>query len=137
MEYLSAKHIIKLNAMQIEIFSSGEMVGVKDNGALEASVSQPQQEIFGKELYPTIAEKGAILVINLVKKHPFHNANKRTAFMALDIFMNLNNCPTLFEQEEMVDFVVRIATHEVADFEELKAWATKEIKDHRVYKTDI
>lgn len=132
MEYLSAKHIIKLNAMQIEIFSSGEMVGVKDNGALEASVSQPQQEIFGKELYPTIAEKGAILVINLVKKHPFHNANKRTAFMALDIFMELNGSPIHFDTDEVVDSVVKIATYDARDFEGLKNWVTQEIQKHLI-----
>lgn len=130
MEYLSVEDLIKLNATQIEMFSPGEMVGVKDSSALDAAANQPKQIVFGEELYPSIEEKGAILIINLIKKHPFHNANKRTGFFALDIFMGLNDSPILFEIDEMVEFSVRIATHDARDFDALKEWVTIEIKNH-------
>nr|WP_308302320.1 type II toxin-antitoxin system death-on-curing family toxin [Enterococcus faecium] len=34
--------------------------------------------------------KSAVLLINLIKKHPFHNANKHTAFLAVYVFLKLN-----------------------------------------------
>ncbi len=37
-----------------------------------------------------IVSKAAVLLINLIKKHPFHNANKRTAFLAAYVFFKLN-----------------------------------------------
>ncbi|MFR3687205.1 MAG: type II toxin-antitoxin system death-on-curing family toxin [Enterococcus sp.] len=88
--------------------------------ALERAVNQPAQYVFGREFYVTIEEKAAILMINLIKKHPFHNANKRTAMMAVDIFMQLNSYSIQFDLQGGIDLVVSIATDESSDFENLK-----------------
>jgi death-on-curing protein len=59
-------------------------------------------------------------MINLIKKHPFHNANKRTAMMAVDIFLQLNGYSIQFDLQDGIDLVVSIATDESSDFENLK-----------------
>lgn len=87
MRYLSTKEIIKINAKVILRHSPGEMIGVKDANALDMAVKQPSQAVFNQELYPEIYEKAAILAINLAKKHPFHNGNKRTALVAMLLFL--------------------------------------------------
>ncbi|EMF0148762.1 type II toxin-antitoxin system death-on-curing family toxin [Enterococcus hirae] len=94
------------------------------------AVNQPRQEIFGQELYETIEEKAAILGINLIKKYPFQNANKRTAFMAMDVFLRLNQVKVSFKQNEAIDFVVKIATHDSEDFDQLKRSVVDTINDH-------
>ncbi len=81
MKYLTVKDIIKINAKLITTVSSGELIGLKDAAALDMAVNQPQQEVFGEELCPTIYDKAAILAINLAKRHPFQNGNKRTALV--------------------------------------------------------
>ncbi len=65
---------------------SNEPIGVKDANALEMCVGQLRASAFGEEVYTSIYEKAAILLIQLIKKHPFHNANKRTAFLATFVF---------------------------------------------------
>lgn len=100
MRYLSTKEIIKINAKVILRHSPGEMIGVKDANALDMAVKQPSQAVFNQELYPEIYEKAAILAINLAKKHPFHNGNKRTALVAMLLFLQLNNCPVAFSRQE-------------------------------------
>ena len=65
--YLRAEDISKINAFQIVNYSPDEQLGIKDINALEMAVNQPAQHVFGRELYVTIEEKAAILMINLIK----------------------------------------------------------------------
>lgn len=119
MRFLTIKDIVKINAKVITEVSKGEMIGIKDAAALDMAVNQPQQVVFGEELYPTLYDKAAILAINLAKKHPFHNGNKRTALVAMITFLMINDCSTSFTQKEAVDFIVNITTSN-QNFDELK-----------------
>lgn len=110
MKYLTVKDIIKINAKLITTVSSGELIGLKDAAALDMAVNQPQQEVFGEELYPTIYDKASILAINLAKRHPFQNGNKRTALVAMITFLMMNGYTTSFTQEEAVQFILNITT---------------------------
>lgn len=75
-----------MNVIRIKKYSPNEPIGVKDANALEMCVGQLQASAFGEEVCPSIYEKVAILLIQLIKKNPFHNANKRTAFLATFVF---------------------------------------------------
>lgn len=110
MKYLTVKDIIKINAKLITTVSSGELIGLKDASALDMAVNQPQQEVFGEELYPTIYDKAAILAINLAKRHPFQNGNKRTALVSMITFLMMNGYTTSLTQAEAVQFILNITT---------------------------
>ena len=97
--------------------------------ALSMAVNLPKQHIFGKDLYPDVFSKAAVLLINLIKKHPFHNANKRTAFLAAYIFLKLNGYSLKMENQEVVGFVVKIATYQ-GEFDELKEATTDVLKNN-------
>ncbi|MEQ2877830.1 type II toxin-antitoxin system death-on-curing family toxin [Enterococcus asini] len=134
MKYLTVKDIIKINAKLITTVSSGELIGLKDAAALDMAVNQPQQEVFGEELCPTIYDKAAILAINLAKRHPFQNGNKRTALVSMITFLMMNGYTTSFTQEEAVQFILNITTsnqefdlmkEEVAHFLETSGKVTK------------
>ena len=134
MKYLTVKDIIKINAKLITTVSSGELIGLKDAAALDMAVNQPQQEVFGEELYPTIYDKASILAINLAKRHPFQNGNKRTALVAMITFLMMNGYTTSFTQEEAVQFILNITAsnqefdlmkEEVAHFLETSGKVTK------------
>lgn len=129
MIYLSEKDIVKLNVIQIKKYSPRETIGVIDKNALSMAVNQPKQHIFGKDLYPDKFSKAAVLLINLIKKHPFHNANKRTAFLATYIFLKLNGYSLKMENQEVVEFVVRIATYQ-GEFDDLKEATTDILKNN-------
>lgn len=134
MKYLTVKDIIKINAKLITTVSSGELIGLKDAAALDMAVNQPQQEVFGEELYPTIYDKASILAINLAKRHPFQNGSKRTALVSMITFLMMNGYTTSFTQEEAVQFILNITTsnqefdlmkEEVAHFLETSGKVTK------------
>lgn len=127
MRYLTVKDIVKINTKLITTVSSGELIGIKDAAALDMAVNQPQQEVFGEALYPTIHDKAAILAINLAKRHPFQNGNKRTALMAMLTFFMMNGYTTKFTQEEAVQFILNITTSQQA-FDEMKEAVANDLK---------
>ncbi len=127
--YLEAKDIIKMNVIQIKKYSPNEPLGVKDANALEMCVGQLRASSFGEEVYPSIYEKAAILLIQLIKKHPFHNANKRTAFLATFVFLKINGQLLAIDQKDAVNLVVYIATYD-KNFDQLKYEVINTIKTH-------
>lgn len=125
--YLSVEEVIAINLAMIQRYSPGEQTGVKEARLLESAVRRPQSSAFGSDAYPTSFEKSASLFELLGKNHPFHNANKRTAFTALVIFLRYNGLPFKMDTKHAEDFTVDMVNHKYT-FEEL----AETIKKHCV-----
>jgi death-on-curing protein len=69
---------------------TGGSHGIRDLGLTESAVNQVEQTFDGKDLYPTLYDKAAILFVGLLKNHPFVDGNKRTALAAVGVFLRLN-----------------------------------------------
>lgn len=128
MKYLTVEDIIRINAKLITKTSQGELIGIKDAAALDMAINQPKQIVFGEDLYPTIYDKAAILAINLAKRHPFQNANKRTALVSMLVFFNMNGYTTELDRQEAVQFILNITTSK-QEFDELKRSVTLYLKN--------
>ena len=89
------KQIEKINALAIQQYSTNEQIQTVSPSALNMIVNSPEQFVFGKPLYPTIFDKATILFVQLIKKHVFANANKRTAFFVLVKFLQFNSLKKL------------------------------------------
>jgi len=119
MRYLSVKEILQINA---QILGEAKL---RDTKLLESAAARPQQTVSGKEAYPTTMRKAAALIHSLVQNHPFLDGNKRTAFIATVVFLELNGCKLGAEQEEVVKFMLDIATKK-HDLPEIEEW----LKEH-------
>ena len=75
MRYLSLQEVISLHSLVIA--QSGGSPGLRDRGALESAVAQPEASFDGEDLYPDLASKAAALGHSLIQNHPFVDANKR------------------------------------------------------------
>lgn len=109
--FLSVQEVIAINLAMIQRYSPGEQVGVKEPGLLELAVLRPQSSAFGNDAYPSIFEKAAALFESLGQNHPFHNANKRTAFTALLIFLRYNGLYFKMDSQKAEDFTVDMVNH--------------------------
>lgn len=127
MKFLTIEDIVKMNVLQIKTFSADEPIGLKNLNALDMAVNQVNASAFGEEVYPSIYEKAAILMIQLIKKHPFHNANKRTALMSALVFLRINGYSFVLPQQDEVDLVIYIATFS-GDFDQLEDDVSEVIK---------
>ena len=113
--YLTEKQIEKINALVIQRYSPNEQIQTVSPSALNMIVNLPEQFVFGKPLYPTIFDKATILFVQLIKKHVFVNANKRTAFYVLVKFLQLNGYYFSVSVEEAVEMCVTIAVEALTD----------------------
>ena len=86
--FLKLSEILAVHEDQIERF--GGTHGVRDKGLLESALAQPTASFSGKLLHPTIHEQAAAYLYHIAKNHPFIDGNKRTAFAAMDVFLQLN-----------------------------------------------
>jgi len=97
MRYLSFEEILSLHSLLI--IQSGGASGLRDRGALESAVAQPEASFGGEDLYPNLAEKAAALGHSLIQNHPFVDDNKRIGHGAMEVFLLLNG----YELEALVD----------------------------------
>ena len=126
--YLTERQIEKINSLAIQRYSPNEKIQTVSPSALNMIVNLPEQFVFGKPLYPTIFDKATILFVQLIKKHVFANANKRTAFFVLVKFLQLNGYGLSVTVEEAVNMCVTIAVESLTD-EKLSSY-TKWISEH-------
>ena len=66
----------------------GGAAGLRDVGLLESALARPMQlAAYGE---PDTASLAAAYGFGLAKNHPFVDGNKRTAFVAVELFLALN-----------------------------------------------
>lgn len=126
MKNLTAEQVIETHRHLID--QTGGSHGIRDQGAIESSVAQPQMSFGGQDLYPTITEKAAALGFSLIQNHPFVDGNKRVGHAAMEMFLFLNGHEiqaTLDEQEKMI---LGVAAGKVSR-EAFVAWIQDNIHD--------
>lgn len=106
--FITHKQAIFLNGFIIKKYSPNEMIGIKDETMLDSAIRRPQQSIGGVDAYLDLEMKGAALFASLAQNHPFHNANKRTAFACLYQFLHINGYALIVNQTTAEDFTVRV-----------------------------
>lgn len=126
--YLTEKQIAKINTLVIQRYSPKERIKTISPSALNMIVNLPEQFVFGKPLYPSIFDKATILFVQLIKKHVFASANKRTAFYVLVKFLRLNGYHFSVTLEEAVEMCVRIAVESLSE-QNLKSYS-KWVSEH-------
>ena len=126
--YLTEKQIAKINTLVIQRYSPKEQIKTISPSALNMIVNLPEQFVFGKPLYPSIFDKATILFVQLIKKHVFASANKRTSFYVLVKFLRLNGYHFAVTLEEAVEMCVRIAVASLSE-QNLKSYS-KWVSEH-------
>ena len=71
-----------------QIAEHGGSAGLRDAALLESALARPLNlAAYGK---PDFAELAACYGVAIAKNHPFLDGNKRTAFVAVELFLMLN-----------------------------------------------
>lgn len=102
MRYLSLAEVLEIH--RLVLAQAGGSDGIRDLGALESALAQPNMTFDGQELYPTLAEKASALCFSLVANHPFLDGNKRVGHAAMETFLFLNGqeiSASVDEQEQV------------------------------------
>ena len=85
-EWVLRETVLTLHEQSLAQF--GGSAGIRDEGLLDSALGRPQNLFaYGK---PTWFELAASYAFGLAKNHPFLDGNKRTAFVAAVLFLELN-----------------------------------------------
>jgi len=87
-EFLTLSEVLEIHANQIEFY--GGSAGIRDQGLLEAALSQPEAGFGGEYLHKDIFEMASAYLYHLVQNHPFVDGNKRTGAVVAVVFLALN-----------------------------------------------
>ena len=125
MRYVSLDEIVE--AQKILLKKYGGDHGIRDQGLLESAVHRPQATVFGKEAYPALFDKAAVICQSLLMNHAFIDGNKRAAFAACHLTLLMNGWSLTTSGDEIYDFLLR-AIQKHADWPEISAWLKKHSK---------
>ncbi len=98
----------------------GGLHGTRDSGALDGALARPQQRHAYDES-ADLARLAASYAFGIAKNHPFVDGNKRTAFIAMAVFLALNGQRLTASQPDVVVTMLAVASGE-ADEDTLAAW---------------
>lgn len=103
----------------------GGAAGLRDEGMLESALARPEQKHhYGESDLFVLA---AAYLFGIAKNHPFIDGNKRTAFVAADLFLYLNGWSIEADQFDVIAFVLGVAAGEIDE-----EGATRFLRDHAV-----
>ncbi len=83
---------------------------VRDIGLLDGAVARVRSTAFGVDAYPALDLKAAALLHSLARNHPLVDGNKRLAWLATTVFLDLNAYATALTDDEAFELVMDVAT---------------------------
>lgn len=89
--------------------------GVKSVELLESAIARPFATVGGKDAFPEVIDKAAVLFHGVISNHTFYNGNKRVALLITMCFLDrngywLDKCTDV----ELFDFTRKTAAHEIS-----------------------
>jgi len=83
---------------------------VRDVGLLDSAVNRPRASAFGEDAYETFELKAAALLQSLAKNHALVDGNKRTAWLCMVVFCDLNGVGPGLTNDQAYDLVIAVAS---------------------------
>jgi death-on-curing protein len=112
-----------VEAVQFDLIREhGGMPGLRDEPALEAALPRPLQRRACRA-DAELAELAAAYGHGLASGHPFHDGNKRIAFVAMAVFLELNGVTLEADEAKVVTVMLALAAGEMSE-DQLASWVT-------------
>jgi death-on-curing protein len=109
--WLSRRIILAIHDEQIA--AHGGASGIRDTALLDSALARPENRLAYGE--PDLAELAAIHAIAIARNHPFIDGNKRTAYVALELFLAMNGHAFTASDAESVVAMLAMAAGEMPD----------------------
>ena len=90
-ERITYEDAMEAIAVLKEMFNDSDIFGTEKDASFKSSLGQIYQTFDGKELYPTVEIKAAMLLYLVVKNHSFVDGNKRIAAFIFLWYMSRND----------------------------------------------
>jgi death-on-curing protein len=121
--WLSREIVLAIHDEQLA--EHGGAAGLRDAGLLESALARPLNHASYAE--PDIAELAALYALDIVRNHPFVDGNKRTGYVTLEAFLELNGALFPAGDADAVVAILKLAAGDTTD-DEFIAW----VRSHAV-----
>ena len=111
-----------------QINEHGGLPGLRDEGLLLSALSRPENAYHCSDPKPDAAELAAAYGFGFAKNYPFNDANKRTALIAMRLFLKLNGYDLAASPVDKYKTIIRVAASDISE-DELAQWIRKNLKE--------
>ena len=98
----------------------GGVRGLRDEGLLDSALARPQNT-HAYNTHSTIADLAASYGYGIAKNHPFVDGNKRSAFLSVGVFLEINGYRLKADQVDAVQTMLAVVSGKL-DEQSLPAW---------------
>lgn len=98
----------------------GGQYGVRDSGVIDSALARPRNRWLYAEA-PDLALAAAAYAYGLARNHGYVDGDKRIAFVAMAVFLELNGLSLVAEETDVVRVMVAVAAGEMEE-EQLAEW---------------
>jgi len=102
-----------------QLAEHGGASGIRDQGLFESALARPAN--MAAYDTPDACALAASYAVGLAKNHPFVDGNKRTAYVAMELFLALNGLTLPADDASCVITMLAVAASEMSE-QELAAW---------------
>jgi death-on-curing protein len=109
-----------LKAHTLALAEDGGLEGIREEGLLDSALARARN-LYVYEGVGDIRRLAVSYAVGILRNHPFFDGNKRAAFIALNIFLNLNGLRLKVDPSEAAGVFFAAAAGETSE-EVLCAW---------------
>ena len=110
-----------------QLAQHGGGVGLRDEGLLESALARPVN-LAAYDPEADVAALAAAYAFGIARNHPFIDGNKRTAFVAMELFLMDNGFVLTASDEDALMTMLRLAAGEMGEGE-YAGWIRSKIGD--------
>lgn len=111
MEWVWLDAIVMKAIHDEQLAEHGGISGIRDEGMFDSAMQRaPNLAYYGK---PDFAELASAYGVGLAKNHPFLDGNKRTAFVAVELFLVLNGYDLIATDADCILTMLAVASGDV------------------------
>ena len=126
--FLSVEDVIEIHADQIQRY--GGSLGIRDLELLHSALGMPEAGVGDQYLHAGLFEMATAYLYHIVQNHPFIDGNKRTAFVAVELFLFLNHHLLEAADADCVLTMLRVAEGSMSE-EDFAAWIRQNSRKRR------
>ncbi len=119
--FLTVKQVKAIHQQQILTF--GGSSGILDEGKLESAVFRAQN-LSNYNQDATLYDLAAAIGWGIANNHPFVDGNKRTAFVVMAVFLEINGMIVTASEVDVVNIMLAVASNQISQ-EQLSDWLSK------------
>jgi death-on-curing protein len=124
--WVQREAVLALHAESISRFGGSN--GIRDEGLLDSALARAPSLL--AYCIPTLYELAAAYGFGIAKNHPFVDGNKRVAFLASAVFLELNGREFIASELEVVLTFTELAAGNISEAQ-LAAWLKKNSRRKR------